>query len=198
LKCLFYNTELILPWFVNNHKCSKNTYFLLCKCHHGTVDISMCITCWWLFNTFIVHFAYICFPHLFSNDICVKTAHMGRCLASADNSVVVDNQIFYRLVIRESPQASNHLHSPYTSTLLALVLSTIDFVSVHNQHAVLQISGLYTNATHKGCSLKWSCTCWCCHIESWYNYHMKLKAEVLPFTKLRLGHSVDVSSRATY
>lgn len=80
---------------------------------------------------------------------------MGRCLASADTCMVVDNQIFDWLVIQGSPQGGNQLHSPYTSTstLLALFLSTVDFVSVHNQHAAFQLSALDTNATHKGCSL---------------------------------------------
>jgi hypothetical protein len=79
---------------------------------------------------------------------------MGRCLALVNTCVVVDNQIFYWLVIWGSTQASNQRHFPYTSTLLALVLSTVDFVSVHKQHAVLQLSAVYANATHKGCSLK--------------------------------------------
>jgi hypothetical protein len=78
---------------------------------------------------------------------------MGRCVASADACVTVDNQIFDWLVIQGSPQGGNQLHSPYTSSLLALFLSTVDFVSVHNEHAALQLSAVDTNATHNGCSL---------------------------------------------
>jgi hypothetical protein len=74
---------------------------------------------------------------------------MGKCLASADTCAVVDNQIFYWLVIQGSPQGGNQLNSPYTSSLLALFLSTSDFVSVHNEHAALQLIVVDTNAIQR-------------------------------------------------
>jgi hypothetical protein len=31
---------------------------------------------------------------------------------------------------------------------------------VHNEHAALQLSAVDTNATHNGCSLMWTFTCY--------------------------------------